>query len=365
MVTYKNKNKSKKNVENEPILKSEPVIVPIEKYKYKLGINDSEIDLKKERQVVKRMSYMVALFPPALQDLFYDCFLKNFPELSKSGNLPVIFRGNLNIDNVLSRYLNSVHDIDDLPDIMVTYDLNNFYYKGFLDKILNTDNLDPIIQNVSPELQKAGIVHPQNLLGIIGADAMVMVADNTKFIHKPMPSEWYELLNPNLSHSIVICGQKNYQYSLIYLNYIKNYGKQVISHLKNNILTYSSPEDMLDFISRGNEIGASVYVMPYSYAQNIAIPGKYTIIWPNDGAIAIPILFFIKKQRLKRYNSIIDFITSQQWGNVLSLNGFASAYCDQSKMNIHKKLTWLGWDFIYQSNIESLMCDIMPKQKNK
>jgi len=77
---------------------------------------------------------------------------------------------------------------------------------------------------------------------------------------------------------------------------------------------------MLLSINSGNKINASIYVMPYSYAKNIQNKLDYEIVWPNDGAILIPIQMLIKKGVYEKYNDVIRFLIGEEAGKMLPEN---------------------------------------------
>jgi ABC-type Fe3+ transport system substrate-binding protein len=361
MSAYKKNNELTKNLDTEKVnITPGPEGVPIKDQFYSLTFKGLKPEINKIRNPVKRMPYCIALLPPEIQDVFQKAFLKKFPGSAPEGNMPVFFKGNMEKSSVMGKYFSMVTNVDQLPDILITYDFNSFYFKKSIRNIFNPSNFDAFYNDYSYGIRSAGLVDPAGVFNAIGADAMVMVVDITRFTERQLPSEWYELLNPQLQRSIIMCGNKNYQHNFIFLNFIKTYGIQVLNHLKNNIYKIAPPEEIMDIIEDGNR-GASVFVMPYSYARKINMPWQYSVIWPNDGAIAIPIQMFVKRNRTERYKEIIEFINSTEIGDILVEHGFyATNHKMESPLN-SKKLTWIGWDFIYQNSLETLNKEIINK----
>lgn len=167
--------------------------------------------------------------------------------------------------------------------------------------------------------------------GIFATDAMVIVVDKSKFGHKKLPSEWYELLHPNLYRSIALCCSKDHFYDALFFPFIKMGGEEAVKQFVSNVMEEKEPKELLASIDNGNAMGASVYVMPYSYAKSIRDALNFKIIWPADGYIPIPVQILVKSGELQQFNTLINYLYSTSFATKLEHAGFISLYSEARK----------------------------------
>jgi len=118
------------------------------------------------------------------------------------------------------------------------------------------------------------------------------------------------------------------------------------------------PEEMLLSIHSGNKINASIYVMPYSYAKNIQNNLNYEIVWPNDGAILIPIQMLVKRGASEKYKDLIRFLIGKEVGEMLEQHGLVAANAKVKNEFPGTKLNWIGWNFIRNCDMHAMKEDI-------
>jgi len=328
--------------------------VSVKTHKYALHIDRNKIQIAKQKcnkpKNSKHNIAMIAYFPYGLSDVFKDTIISTFPEYTNR----IQFGGSLNKDNIIYKALEILPDVSLLPDILITTDFNSLYHKRFLNKFLNKENFETLNIQYKPLFHNAGCQHPKGLITMITADLMVMVVDKTKFIGKSLPTEWYELLNPNLKKSIVLCGNKDYFCNSIFFPFYKNYGIEAIQCLAANVINRMHPIEMMHAINSGNQLGASIYIMPYSSAMKIVGNLNYEIVWPNDGAFAIPVQLLVKKGAYSIHKALIDFITGKQFGNILESLDYPALNTISNNEFVYNKINWQGWDFIQKTDIQKL-----------
>jgi ABC-type Fe3+ transport system substrate-binding protein len=111
---------------------------------------------------------------------------------------------------------------------------------------------------------------------------------------------------------------------------------------------------MLHSINAGNKIKASVYVMPYSYAKEIRNKLDYEIIWPNDGAILIPVQLLVKKGASEKYKDVIRFLMGEEVGKMFYEHGLIAANSKAANEFPGKKLNWIGWNFLKNGELHAI-----------
>jgi ABC-type Fe3+ transport system substrate-binding protein len=321
-------------------------------YQYGIGKSQNRFELvdnhagKKQKKPKCVKPFIISMWPVAFQAAFNKCFSAAFPQYAGNDKGSVVLNGSVSYDNVFYKHIEKLTSTDRLPDILITNDFNSLYHRGFRNTLLNNDNFESLHSPLHSIYSNTGITDPSNLFGMLASDALVMVVARSKFENLQRPREWYELLNSSLRNSIVLCGDMDFFCNTVYYPFIKNYGFEAIRQLKDNTLMRVHPVDMLQSANTGNSIGASVYVMPYSYAKKITDKCEYQIIWPEDGAILIPIQMLVKKGSYEKHEEVINLLTGKTLGNELEKFGFVATNQNTCKQYQENKLNWIGWDFI-------------------
>lgn len=305
------------------------------------------------RQHNKPQNFFVALLPYPLQEEISRMFVAKFQEQSAGS---AIFRGHYTTDHVFYQQLATIRSATQMPDILITSDINCLY--EWPKAMISPTNFETFSTQYNSIFAGTGIDHPQRLFRIIGVEALVMVVDKNLTEHIQTPREWYELLHPALKDCLVLPGEKDYSHHTLYLHFVRDFGLEALKALKQNTLERIHPEEMIHALNNDNSLGASIYVMPYSFAKRIDNKLDYQIIWPEDGAILLPIQMLIKKSAVEKHRNITRFLGGQEVGNYLRDQGCIST----NPRVIHpvqgRKLNWLGWDFIRNTQLEELRNDI-------
>jgi len=100
-----------------------------------------------------------------------------------------------------------------------------------------------------------------------------------------------------------------------------------------------------------------VTIMPYFFTKMAKEGGSMKAVWPADGAIISPIFMLSKKEKQEKLQPVIDFFAGEDVGKVLSHSGLFPSINPEIDNNIpeENKFMWLGWDYIYNNDISSLI----------
>ncbi len=298
------------------------------------------------------LPYIITRWPVVFQASFERIFFSKFSHYLGGMNGMVDLVGSVNGDDLLYKYWENITSIDQLPDVLITTDINSLYHSGFANKWLNTSNFEAIDLPLRSSFVKAKLDHPEKLMGVLGADALVMVVNKAHLGNRKVPSEWYELLSPSFAGQIAFCGDRDYSSHSVFYHFIKMGGFEAIEHLVANCAARMHPEEMLFSIKTKRKSPVAIYIMPYSYARIINDKLDYKIVWPKDGAIPLPIQMLIRKGASERNKQEIDFFTNVRLGLNMEQSGLFSSIIDAASSL--RKLNWVGWDFIGQNDIEEL-----------
>lgn len=304
----------------------------------------------------KAGNFMVVHLPLMVQNEIQDLIERKFPQYRTDGTGIVFFRGQMNADNIFFKRIEEIKQISHLPDIMITTDVNSLYHS---DESINENNFEVFQYTAHPAFSGTGLVKPGIAMRYLAADALVFVIDRTMYEQSSFPGEWYELLHPALEKRIVFCGDKDFYCHTIYAHYVRDFGLDALKQLNKNTCETMHPVDMIHALQSGCKNAASIYVMPYSYARMIENHIDYQIVWPEDGAIILPVQMLVKKGTYERNKDLISLLTSAEAGRVFALNGLIPVNRNTDCGFSCGKLNWLGWDFLKSTDLKELKKDIV------
>jgi ABC-type Fe3+ transport system substrate-binding protein len=304
----------------------------------------------------KAENFMVAILPSLLQKSFVSFFEQKFPNFSGDGKGTVFFNGYLHPDNIFFNRIENLKSAHQFPDILITSDLNSLYHKP--NKLINEHFFETFRYGFSKALAGTGMEYPDSIFRFLAADAMVLVADKRRFDMLQTPREWYELLNPAFAGKIIFCGEEDFYNHTMYAHFVRDFGLKAVTQLVTNTMLTLHPSEMLEVLRHDNVLKASVYVMPFSYARLIENKSDFQIIWPEDGAVLLPIQMLVKKGKYYDYKEIIRHITSSEAGKLFASAGFIPVNKNTECTFVPNKPNWIGWDFLNSEDIPEIKADI-------
>lgn len=296
---------------------------------------------------------MLALLPCGLRNAFIQTLQVHFPEIMDNENY--VIDGNLNYEKSFYDSLNEGKSVDALPDIFISSDINNVYYKSFIDSYLNDNYFDSIACPASSFFEKENFVHPTGHLSWFTANLLVIVADLDKVHEDLLPVSWADLLNEYFKNSVTLRGDVDFFCNAALFPFFKDYGSEAITQLGRNTAQGLHPSQMIKTINAGNDNGTALYVMPYSFALKIRNQSRFQMIFPAEGPIVSPVQMMIKKGTYLRNKELVDYILGDEMAQTLQKNGFPSLNGNLPDL---KNLNWIGWDYIISHDIASVKDEI-------
>ncbi|MFT3753090.1 MAG: ABC transporter substrate-binding protein [Paludibacter sp.] len=296
---------------------------------------------------------MLALLPCGLRNAFQQAVFSTFPEYALPESPKVIIEGNLNYEKTLYGTIDGMVSLDELPDILITSDINSLYHKEFLDKYLNPDNFEILPADVNPLFEEAGYVHPEGVMSWFTTNLLVLVVDTCKLGVRQCPESWLDILKESYSNDLTLRGDTDFFCNAMFFPYMKAVGSEAIRRLGKNTAKGLHPSQMVKMLNSGNADGTSIYAMPYSFALKVRNTDRFKIVFPVEGAIVSPVQLLVKKGAYQKYKSLIDFILGEEMADVLVQSGFPSAHPASENKLPANTLNWIGWDFIKENDIRT------------
>ncbi|GAF04014.1 ABC transporter substrate-binding protein [Saccharicrinis fermentans] len=300
-----------------------------------------------------------AMLPCGLRNPFKEFtekFIQNNP--NSFTNFNYLIEGNVNHELSYYPLLDNIHNSDELPDIIMASDINNFFHEPFMKRFIHTGIFESYQANaLNKYLEQVQYADPHQHFTMYTANMLVIVVDMERLGHRKAPTTWSDLLDPSFKNDIIMRGEDDFFCNAVMLPFYKDAGMDSIKTLAQNIKSGLHPAQMVKLANQPNTQGAAVYIMPWFFSQRIN--NKHIkIVWPNDGAIASPVFLLVKKDKINQHQHFLNFLLSQETGEMLENRFFPSTHPKVPNSSFPKMIKWLGWDFIYKYDIGKLKEDI-------
>lgn len=247
---------------------------------------------------------------------------------------------------------------NDLPGMLVTTFQHDILSPSLLAHYAPTVNRAPT-ELCHAACAEAGLSDPLGVFRTFAVIPFVFLVDEKRLRGRPAPRVWSDLLDPCWADDIVFGGwrpneQSPYQdynsYLLLCLHH--EFGSAGltafaanIKQLQHNIRTASQTG------SNSRDVGA-IAILPWLQAELCPRRERTRVIWPADGALAMPIACLVKAEAEKRLQPLLDFVTGAELGHTLARNCYpptnpsiAGAFPPGAR------LKWPGWDYVRQNRM--------------
>lgn len=290
---------------------------------------------------------MLGLLPCGMKMPFKRRFEEFYAGLPNKSELNCLIEGNVNHELSYYPYIDTLEEIDELPDVIVSADINSFLHKAFYEKFIKTGHFEAIEMNSSnPDFAGTDYLNPDGAYTMLSANILVIVENKHLSQDIKLPEKWSDLLAPKYENTVTMRGQNNFFCSGVLLPFYKDHGEAGIHDMARTVKAGLHPAEMVEEIERGKG-GTPLYVMPLFFAQRLKDPDKFSIIYPEDGAIISPVFMLVKKNRKTDAALVADFIVDKEMGQFCANAGFPSVRSDvDNHLPKGCKLSWMGWDFL-------------------
>lgn len=249
---------------------------------------------------------------------------------------------------------------DKLADLFISAGFDLFFdeklmghYKndGVFEDISGLEKLNADFDNAQIDLKD-----PKKHYSMLAVVPAVFLVNSKELGDREAPKSWADLLKPEFENSVSLPIGDFDLFNAILLTLYKNYGEEAIAQLGRSLLQSMHPSEMVRSNVK-NIKRPAVTIMPYFFTKTVKEGSPMQAVWPEDGAIISPIFMLTKKEKKEKLKPAVDFFLSEEMGKILSHNGRFPAVSPaiDNHMTEEQKYMWLGWDFIYQNDIPSLI----------
>jgi len=288
-----------------------------------------------------------------------DAFLDDFQKGSGLTVETSLQAASMGLDGI-KNYVRSATKEDDLSDIFLSAGFDLFFEKDlmgkFMDKGVFEDFSDFESYNSDFQNDYLSLKDPKGFYSTIAAVPAVFLVNKNELKGRGIPQTWEDVLSPEFENSISLPVSDFDLFNAMMLHIHQKYGDKGVEGLGRNLLASMHPAQMVKS-ERSKTDKPAVTIMPYFFTKMVKPGSSMEAVWPKDGAIISPIFMLTKKSKGDKIKAIADVFMSKEIGELLSHQGlFPSVHPDvDNNLPADNKFMWVGWDYIYNNDIGSLI----------
>ena len=199
-----------------------------------------------------------------------------------------------------------------------------------------------------PAFTSAGLADPAGVVHVLAAIPYVIVADERKLGARPAPAGWADLLDPAYRGEILIGGMREPDgSSFAELNryvlgcFSSDFGDAATARLAGNVRGVRHHLEIVHDM-RSRSAGA-LAILPWMQAE-MCVRSGLSVIWPEEGAYALPIVFAMRSGARERLAPILRLLDGGDLGAMLNRNCYPPALRGHSaQLPSGARLRWPGW----------------------
>lgn len=252
-------------------------------------------------------------------------------------------------------------NIDDFPDVAVAAGFGDFFRQEFVDRLVKPGYFKSIgYPRLNRNFISAGYEDPAGWYTMYSTQPTVMMVDRKRLGDLPVPARWSDLLDPVYKANIIIGGSPEEFYEDLLLYIYKDHGEQGLIKLAGNVKAGLHGSQMVKLAGSSNPQGAAVYVIPWLFARACPRTDDVMVIWPEDGALIMPMYLLAKAEPKRDLKPFLDFVLGERYGQKSADNGYPVLNpAVDNKLPDNAGFKWLGWDYIRSYSMEELYKRIM------
>ena len=257
-----------------------------------------------------------------------------------------------------------VKTIEELPGVTASVGYGDFMTPAFFKHFVSKGCFASANRGqVHPAFSKSGLLDPEGWYTPYSVWAHVLLVDLPSLAGRPVPTCWSDLLDPCYADQIISDGAHHQRFAQIpLLHYYRHFGEAGLVQLIRNIRETWHPAQMVKSAGTPASKGASIYIIPWSFAQARRWPRHMRLIWPEEGALSSPMYAWVKAGACAAVETVGQALVSEKLGRHCAQAGFPSLHPEvDNRLPSDASFCWLGWDYLRTNDTQKLAkvtCDI-------
>ncbi|MDD4088853.1 MAG: ABC transporter substrate-binding protein [Tissierellia bacterium] len=244
-----------------------------------------------------------------------------------------------------------------VPDLFISAGFDLFFDKNLLGKYKSENLFEDItgIQKYNDDFSDYNLEDPSGQYSMLGIVPAVFLVNKDELKGRKIPESWEELISGEFENNVSLPISDFDLFNSLLLNMYKIYDEDGIRKLARIFQKNMHPSEMVK--SHMKRERPAITIMPYFFTWMVREGSPMELVWPKDGAVISPIFMLSKKETKNKTKTIVDFFASKEAGEILSHKGKMPSVNPEVDNQIPKenKYIWLGWDFIKENDISSLI----------
>ena len=321
--------------------------------------NSADVSLRSGKDESAEISVVGALPCPVRIPLLeqLDIFMGDFKKqtgLSIKHDLKAASQG----AGWIEKYIHGAKCVEDLPDVFISAGFETFFDHKTIGKYKDEGVFHDYLpfDNANSSFDTIDIRDPKKDYSMISVVPAVFLVNTNELGDLPMPKSWEDILQPCFENRLSLPVGDFDLFSSLLIHIYKRYGDEGVRKLGRSLLESMHPAEMVKS-EKKKSAKPIVTIMPYFFTKMTKNGGPMKAVWPSDGAIISPIFLLTKKNSNKNMQQVVDFFASKKVGEILAHNGlFPSLNPDvDNRLGENDKFMWVGWDYIYDNDIPSII----------
>jgi hypothetical protein len=190
------------------------------------------------------------------------------------------------------------------------------------------------------ELARNGFLEKNPYYRVVAVITLVIVANRET---RPFPGAWADLCREDLCDQVVIPPEETPAPAL-YSYYMEKFQGQRGAEAASRVQKTMLPQDINTAVDSGQYRAGMVFP---AFARSFR-EGGACMVWPEEGALTLPLLAFLRKDAPKDVRRILAFVFGRQYQEFLARGGlFCSVREDvalfEEMMENNCRINWMGW----------------------
>lgn len=246
----------------------------------------------------------------------------------------------------------------ELPDIFISAGFDLFFDKNLLGKYKSENIFEDItgMEVYNEDFHKDGpLKDPNGQYSMIAVVPAVFLINKDEMKGRKVPQSWEELLSGDFENNVSLPISDFDLFNALLLNIYKRKGEEGVRKLARIFQKNMHPSEMVK--SHMKRERPAITIMPYFFTWMVREGSPMELVWPEDGAIISPIFMLSKKATKDKTKPIVDVFASKEIGEILAHKGKMPSVNPEvdNMISKDKNYMWLGWDFIKENDISSLI----------
>jgi ABC-type Fe3+ transport system substrate-binding protein len=287
-----------------------------------------------------------------------DAFVEGYNR-THDARVRYLVEGNVNHEVSFYDRIDALSSLDDLPDIVISADINSFYHAYFKRTFRHKGLFRGAKASpMHPDLAAIGLADPGDDFTMLSANLLVPVVIGDLLPGCPMPTSWGDLLDESFTNRVVMRGDEAFFCNGVLLPFYRLFGMEGIRRLGRSVIQGLHPSEMVKMIDSRSSAVPPVYVMPYFFAMKIKERQRVTIILPREGALVSPVQMLVRRDAGSHVEAVADYLAGPELGQICADAFFPSTHPGTKNVTSSIPLYWLGWEFLDTHDLGALKDDV-------